>query len=56
MTLRLKKNHAITFTAPNIRYVKAGIMSWYKIEHPECDYPKALSPLFWEEVKVQEEK
>lgn len=54
MTLRLKKNHEITFSAPNIKYVNAGIMKWYKIEHNECEYPRALSAYDWEEVPEKE--
>lgn len=48
MKLQLKTNHDITFSAPNIRYVDAGIMKWYIIKHGECSYPSALSAYDWE--------
>lgn len=51
MTLRLKKNHAIMFIAPNIRLIKPNRLpwGWYKIEG--LDFPSALSTSDWEEVR-----
>lgn len=54
MELRLKANHNIRFFAPNIRYVDAGLMKWFKIEHSECEYPNSLSAFDWEIVPLKD--
>ena len=48
MILRYKKNHEIKFSAPNIKYVNAGIMKWYKVEYNLDGVPRAFSATFWE--------
>jgi len=54
MTLRLKKNHKITFTAPDIRFIDTGFIAWWKIECRELDGTiNALPADMWEEVKEE---